>query len=121
MVEGIFDLGKAGFRKGLRLTGLQDNIENAKASLNVGSIQSKSNPKKKSLKATKAESTEKSVVAEECLDTIWMNPLTMDSPNFDGQILLVSVFSFIYHPELLFMSSFMFRFEVKECLNVLIL
>lgn len=89
MVEGIFDLGKAGFRKGLRLTGLQDNIENAKATLNVG--QTKCNLKKKT---PKTASTEKSMVAEECLDTVWMNPLTTDSPNFDGQILLVSTFGF---------------------------
>lgn len=92
MVEGIFDLGKAGFRKGLRLTGLQDNIENAKATLNVGHNQTKSQTtKKKVSKTARVETPEKSMVAEECLDTVWMNPLTMDSPNFDGQILLVSI------------------------------
>lgn len=94
MVEGIFDLGKAGLRKGLRLTGLQDNIENAKATLSVGSLQAKSHLKKKLPKTTKIETPEKSIVAEECLDdSVWINPLTMDSPNFDGQILLVSLFS----------------------------
>lgn len=95
MVEGIFDLGKAGFRKGLRLTGLQDNIENAKATLNV--VQAKSNLKKKSLKTVQAAGTEKSVVAAECVDTVWMNPLTIDSPNFDGQILFVSIFHLIFY------------------------
>lgn len=91
MVEGIFDLGKAGFRRGLRLTGLQDNIENAKATLNVGNSQLKNQTKKKIIKTARVETPEKSVVADECLDTVWMNPLTMDSPNFDGQLLLVSI------------------------------
>lgn len=87
MVEGIFDFGKAGLRKGLRLTGIQDNIENAKASLSVGGTK---NPLKKKIgKTSKVGSPEKLIVAEECVDTVWMNPLTMDSPNFDGQILLV--------------------------------
>lgn len=87
MVEGIFDFGKAGLRKGLRLTGLQDNIENAKAALSVGHVPSKTNPKKQT---PRVETPEKSVVTDECMDSVWLNPLTMYSPNFDGQILLVS-------------------------------
>ncbi|CAG9830005.1 unnamed protein product [Diabrotica balteata] len=49
VVEGILDFGRAGLRKGLRLTGLHDNIEQAKASLSL-SQSSKNPPKKKSNK-----------------------------------------------------------------------
>ncbi|XP_057652629.1 uncharacterized protein LOC130891737 isoform X1 [Diorhabda carinulata] len=84
MVEGILDFGRAGLRKGLRLTGLQDNIEQAKASLNI-SQSNKQASKMRASKIAKTDSTEKSVVEEE---SVWMNPLQIDSPNYDGQILL---------------------------------
>lgn len=89
MVEGILDFGRAGLRRGLRLTGLQDNIENAKTSLAIGS-QMKPHHKRKPIKHAKVESPEKILPKEESIDSVWMNPLQMDSPNFDGQILLVS-------------------------------
>ncbi|XP_074031796.1 uncharacterized protein isoform X2 [Leptinotarsa decemlineata] len=87
MVEGILDFGRAGFRKGLRLTGLQDNIENAKATFNISSQPNKYLSKRRSSKSAKQESPVKEP-SEDSLDTVWMNPLQMDSPNFDGQILL---------------------------------
>ncbi|XP_050498928.1 uncharacterized protein LOC114334891 isoform X2 [Diabrotica virgifera virgifera] len=84
VVEGILDFGRAGLRKGLRLTGLHDNIEQAKASLSM-SQSSKNLSKKKSSKTVRSESAERSAVEEE---SVWINPLQMESPNFDGQILL---------------------------------
>ncbi|CAH1155933.1 unnamed protein product [Phaedon cochleariae] len=88
MVEGILDFGRAGLRKGLRLTGLQDNIETAKASQPNKSAQpDRSAQKSRAGRPTRAESPERG--GEEA-DSVWMNPLQMDSPNFDGQILLVS-------------------------------
>nr|XP_023029988.1 uncharacterized protein LOC111517920 isoform X3 [Leptinotarsa decemlineata] len=89
MVEGILDFGRAGFRKGLRLTGLQDNIENAKATFNISSQPNKYLSKRRSSKSAKQESPVKEP-SEDSLDTVWMNPLQMDSPNFDGQILLAT-------------------------------
>ncbi|XP_072379502.1 uncharacterized protein [Diabrotica undecimpunctata] len=84
VVEGILDFGRAGLRKGLRLTGLHDNIEQARASLSL-SQSSKNPPKKKFNKTVRSESAERSAVEEE---SVWINPLQMESPNFDGQILL---------------------------------
>ncbi|CAG9862617.1 unnamed protein product [Phyllotreta striolata] len=79
MVEGILDFGRAGLRKGLKLTGLQDNIEQARASLNIAPT------KRKSSRTLRAESTDKTCPDEE---SVWINPLQLESPNFDGQILL---------------------------------
>lgn len=93
MVEGILDFGRAGFRKGLRLTGLQDNIENAKATLNISSNVNKQ-PKKKASKLARSESPEKTN-SEDSLESVWINPIQADSPNYDGQILLVSYFVII--------------------------
>lgn len=93
MVEGILDFGRAGFRKGLRLTGLQDNIENAKASLNISNI-NKQQPKKKAAKLVRSESPEKTN-SEDSLESVWINPIQADSPNYDGQILLVSKLNII--------------------------
>ncbi|KAJ8931146.1 hypothetical protein NQ314_015987, partial [Rhamnusium bicolor] len=89
MVEGILDFGRAGFRKGLRLTGLQDNIENAKATLHISPNVSKQQPKKKVAKLTRSESPEK-VSSEDSIESVWINPIQIDSPSYDGQILLVS-------------------------------
>ncbi|CAH1114966.1 unnamed protein product [Psylliodes chrysocephalus] len=79
MVEGILDFGRAGLRKGLRLTGLQENIGQAKSSLNVAQA------KRKGGRTPRSESVEKSIQEEE---SVWLNPLQLESPNFDGQILL---------------------------------
>lgn len=94
MVEGILDFGRAGFRKGLRLTGLQDNIENAKATLHISSNVSKQQPKKKAAKLARSESPEKTN-SEDSLESVWINPIQVDSPSFDGHILLVSELSFL--------------------------
>uniref|UniRef100_A0AAR5QF37 PXA domain-containing protein n=1 Tax=Dendroctonus ponderosae TaxID=77166 RepID=A0AAR5QF37_DENPD len=86
MVEGILDFGRAGFRKGLRLTGLQDNIENAKtlAANSNSAVKSVAKPGKKKLDDLK----EKTSSADSADSTVWINPLQFDSPNYDGQILL---------------------------------
>ncbi|XP_049823486.1 uncharacterized protein LOC109595505 isoform X2 [Aethina tumida] len=85
VVEGLLDFGRAGLRKGLRLTGLQDNIQNAKAVLT-----STTAPKLKT-KATKlvhSDSTEKTSSGDST-ESCWINPLqSTDTPNYDGQILL---------------------------------
>ncbi|KAJ8914548.1 hypothetical protein NQ315_010012 [Exocentrus adspersus] len=86
MVEGILDFGRAGFRKGLRLTGLQDNIENAKATLHISSNTNKPQQKKK-MKLSRSDSPEK-FNSEDALESVWINPMQTDSPNYDGQILL---------------------------------
>lgn len=96
MVEGILDFGRAGLRKGLRLTGLQDNIENAKACLNVKSQVKQPRLKRRPMKLARVESPEKVLPKEDEIDSVWMNPLQIDSPSFDGQILLVSFFYTIY-------------------------
>ncbi|KAL1495045.1 hypothetical protein ABEB36_010528 [Hypothenemus hampei] len=89
VVEGILDFGRAGFRKGLRLTGLQDNIEIAKpASSSIGlnaktSTKSMRNQVKKKLEEFKkvdSEGRERTSSAESA-DAIWINPLQSDSPN----------------------------------------
>lgn len=81
VMEGLLDFGRAGLRKGLRLTGLQDNIETAKPAI------AKSTTKKKPAKLTRSESQEKTSSAESS-DSVWINPLQFDSPSFDGHILL---------------------------------
>ncbi|KAG5891389.1 hypothetical protein JTB14_020117 [Gonioctena quinquepunctata] len=87
MVGGILDFGRARLRKGLRLSGLQDNIENAKASLNLSSQSNKYQSKFRANKSTKHESPVQ-VSSEEATDSVWFNPLQMESPSFDGHILL---------------------------------
>lgn len=93
-MEGIFDLGMAGLRKGLRLTGLHDNLSDL-TSKNKSDLK-KQNDVKHSRKLTKFSQAvceddvkfEKSS-SNESDENIWVNPLSKYSPNFDGQILLV--------------------------------
>ncbi|XP_044755909.1 uncharacterized protein LOC123314597 isoform X1 [Coccinella septempunctata] len=69
MVEGLFDLGMAGIRKGLKLTGLQEN------STQEGMISESKNKHSlisPSVTNKKAKSHSNNQVAEEC---VWMNPL----------------------------------------------
>ncbi|XP_017781714.1 PREDICTED: uncharacterized protein LOC108566375 isoform X2 [Nicrophorus vespilloides] len=72
VVEGLFDFGMAGIRKGLRLTGLQDGQEN-----NILCRQ-------KNVQVEDPKSFGE--------DTVWVNPLlerrANSSPSFDGEILL---------------------------------
>ncbi|KAJ8959853.1 hypothetical protein NQ318_011586 [Aromia moschata] len=73
MVEGILDFGRAGLRKGLRLTGLQDNIENAKATLHLAPTAGKQQPKKKTTRLTRSDSPDKSSL-EDGMESVWINP-----------------------------------------------
>lgn len=113
VMEGIFDFGMAGLRKGLRLTGLQNNLSEAAhrtkhefQKATVGKKASDSTKtEQKPLDAPKAmfEKVSKGAVrlgrwtpvASDDLsleqveggdDTVWVNPL---SPSFEGEILLV--------------------------------
>ncbi|XP_076265572.1 uncharacterized protein LOC143199568 isoform X2 [Rhynchophorus ferrugineus] len=96
VVEGILDFGRAGFRKGLRLTGLQDNIENAKASITsipMGkpvqrSMKEQVRRKLDELRRSDSESMEKFISAES-VESVWINPL--ESPICEEPI--------IYKPE----------------------
>lgn len=74
-MEGIFDFGMAGIRKGLRLTGLQENLQQ--------------NKKVAPSKPTKKLSKWPQVIIDDTKsdDSVWINPL--NSPNFEGDILLV--------------------------------
>lgn len=91
VVEGILDFGMAGIRKGLRLTGLQDNLsDKTKAELpKMSKPVEISNRSHKPVRLTKiphvASEDAKNIMTDE---TVWINPLLKDSPNFDGQILL---------------------------------
>ncbi|XP_060529839.1 uncharacterized protein LOC132704092 isoform X4 [Cylas formicarius] len=76
VVEGILDFGRARFKKGLRLTGLQDNIENARATF----AQVTKNPL---TKLTRSGSQEKMSSAESVEESVWLNPLQPDSPVLD--------------------------------------
>lgn len=73
-MEGIFDFGMAGLRKGLRLTGLQEDSKNKK------SAAAKKLPKWPQIVSEDSKSDE----------NVWINPLT--SPHFEGDILLVIFF-----------------------------
>lgn len=73
-MEGIFDFGMAGIRKGLRLTGLQEESKNKKSGV-AASV--KKLPKWPQIVQDDSKSD----------DNVWINPLT--SPNFEGEILLV--------------------------------
>ncbi|VEN46450.1 unnamed protein product [Callosobruchus maculatus] len=99
MVEGILDFGRAGLRKGLRLTGLQDSAAPAAGRQpTVGHGQPvpgqgcKRHPPVAAAVTltTRPESNEITTRtgSGDSVDNVWMNPLQMDSPNFDGQILL---------------------------------
>ncbi|XP_066248103.1 uncharacterized protein [Euwallacea similis] len=95
MVEGILDFGRAGFRKGLRLTGLQDNIETAKSTLSTSSaaktmtksVRGHVKKRLEDFKKSDTEQQEKTSSAESA-ESIWINPAQIDSPNYDGHILL---------------------------------
>lgn len=68
MVEGLFDLGMAGIRKGLKLTGLQENsTQEGVISDNKGRLSLVSPGV-----ANKKKMLSSAEVAEEC---VWMNPL----------------------------------------------
>lgn len=95
MMEGIFDFGLAGIRKGLRLTGLQDNIDKNKIDISKLPRSLESVPSLLHQKHQKISKLAKiaHVTSEEAKsipfdETVWINPLTKDSPNFDGEILL---------------------------------
>lgn len=115
VMEGIFDFGLAGIRKGLRLTGLQDNLsdaphktklENQKFTASkkiVDTAKVSEQKQNESIKPTFEKMTKRlpkwpQIVADDSKldeievsdESVWINPLTKDSPNFDGQILLVS-------------------------------
>lgn len=95
-MEGLLDFGMAGLRKGLRLTGLQDNIadktklDGLKISkpmqVSPSLTQNKSQKPNKLSKVAHVTSEDAKTIPQD--ETIWMNPLIKDSPNFDGQILL---------------------------------
>lgn len=75
MVEGLFDFGMAGLRKGLKLTGLQENATDDPSL-------PENKPKKQDVlhsKERKGKETPKSEIIEG--DTVWVNPLDCD-PNF---------------------------------------
>ncbi|KRT85904.1 hypothetical protein AMK59_1220 [Oryctes borbonicus] len=96
VMEGIFDFGMAGIRKGLRLTGLQDNLadktklDSIKVSKQIDIPLSQSQPKfhkaSKLMKVPHVTSEDAKVAPHD--ETVWINPLSKDSPNFDGEILL---------------------------------
>lgn len=96
-MEGIFDFGMAGIRKGLRLTGLHDNITEmgGKKTDKLDDVKKKNDGKqlRKLTKSSPAicedDKFEKSS-SNDSDDNVWVNPLTKFSPNFDGHILLVS-------------------------------
>ncbi|KAI4455246.1 sorting nexin [Holotrichia oblita] len=92
VMEGIFDFGMAGIRKGLRLTGLQDNttdktkLDSSKPiSYSQGQQKSQTKPAKLTKVPHIMSEEGKNIPPDE---TVWMNPLIKDFPNFDGQILL---------------------------------
>lgn len=94
-MEGIFDFGMAGLRKGLRLTGLQDNLtELTKSKQETRAVLSKQDKKARKLARfsqaiCEDDKLEKSS-SNESDDNVWINPLTKYSPNYDGEILLVN-------------------------------
>ncbi|KAF2900775.1 hypothetical protein ILUMI_05405 [Ignelater luminosus] len=120
MVEGILDFGMAGLRKGLRLTGLQENFteltqkaknefqksdvpkslqiskptESVKPTEPVKISEKDSKNQKNSAKLIKTphvaseEKYEQTQSSSESDESVWINPLTKESPSFDGHILL---------------------------------
>lgn len=99
VVEGIFDFGMAGLRKGLRLTGLQDSLEAQQKSKqaqpqSTHPLQHQENIKQSPKNVPKlvkvghitSEDTKKS--SQDSTDSVWINPLAKDSPNgFENQML----------------------------------
>ncbi|KAK5638239.1 hypothetical protein RI129_012534 [Pyrocoelia pectoralis] len=111
MMEGILDFGIAGLRKGLKLSGLQENFteftQKAKSEfhdlhktmdIQTGKISeaikiidhdTKHKPPAKLVKTPRVTSEEKTETLHSDSDeSVWMNPLTRESPSFDGDILL---------------------------------
>lgn len=82
VVEGILDFGMAGLRKGLRLTGLQDNINEITAKAHKLRNLDETSPRfSKTHSSTDSDGSSSS--------SAWINPLS-ESPSFDGNILLES-------------------------------
>lgn len=122
MVEGILDFGIAGLRKGLRLTGLQENFteltQKAKNEFQKSDVPKplQINKPTEAVKPTEPmkiseidlknhkniakliktphvsseEKFEQTQSSSESDESVWINPLTKESPSFDGHILLVS-------------------------------
>ncbi|KAK4878397.1 hypothetical protein RN001_010903 [Aquatica leii] len=116
MVEGIFDFGMAGLRKGLRLTGLQENLSeltqkaknefhdlhktiDMQIPITTGKITEairiidhdlhKHKASSKLVKTPHVASEEKIASSSESDESVWMNPLTTkETPSFEGDILL---------------------------------
>ncbi|KAF5303294.1 hypothetical protein FQA39_LY10033 [Lamprigera yunnana] len=118
VVEGILDFGIAGLRKGLRLTGLQDNISEltqkaknefhdlhktidmqipittSKITEAIKIIDHDLNKHKSPSKLVKTphitseEKIEHVGSSSESDESVWINPLTKESPSFEGDILL---------------------------------
>lgn len=101
VMEGIFDFGMAGIRKGLRLTGLQENISEA-TQRTKHELQKVTTASKKASDSFKIEQKQSETsklpkgqtklgkwppVDEQTENNVWVNPL---SPSFDGEILLVN-------------------------------
>lgn len=99
VMEGILDFGMAGIRKGLRLTGLQDNLpentaktaktEQPKTVIRMikDDVQKLTHPV--STKLPKWQTVAEDSKTDEEDDSVWVNPIGKDSPSFDGHILLV--------------------------------
>ncbi|KAB0791579.1 hypothetical protein PPYR_03379 [Photinus pyralis] len=112
VVEGILDFGIAGLRKGLKLTGLQENFteftQKAKSEFHdlhktmdiqtgkiseaikiIDPVDSKHKTKLvKTPRITSEDKTETLASHSDSDESVWVNPLTKDSPSFDGDILL---------------------------------
>lgn len=109
MVEGIFDFGMAGIRKGLRLTGLQDSLDSTQKTKPTQPVQlqhqktieqsPKNAPKLVKVGHITSEDIKKS--SQESTDSsIWINPIAKDSPNgFENQMLFEKSPNFEQPPE----------------------
>lgn len=124
MVEGILDFGMAGLRKGLRLTGLQENFpelsqKSKQEQARIASNKPMDIQKSKTTEAIKINDKDAKMLVDkmqkstakliktphvasedkieqihsssESDESVWINPLTKESPSFDGDILLVSL------------------------------
>lgn len=102
VVEGIFDFGMAGIRKGLRLTGLQDSNDVPKTKNSGHQLHHQENVKHSPKNAPKlvklghitSEDVKKGSQSIESTESIWINPIAKESPNgFENQMLFVSCFT----------------------------
>lgn len=93
VVEGIFDFGMAGIRKGLRLTGLQDSLDTQKKHhptiQHQKSIEQSPKNAPKLVKVGHITSEDIKKSSQDSIDSsIWINPIAKDSPNgFENQML----------------------------------